>query len=71
MSQPRTITLVLDELDWDAIQSEFAKRQSRRDEDGPLLPDGESNLEGAMVAEIVRDLEEYRDLYEADHPRNL
>jgi hypothetical protein len=66
----RTITLVLDELDYDAIQNEFAKMQAIRDEDGPLLPDGESNLEGGMVAEIVRELNAYRSIWEAEHPRS-
>lgn len=62
----RTITLELDEDDWNAIQKEIAIRQSRRDKDGPLLPDGESNMVGAMLAEVVRDLEEYRAAWEGE-----
>lgn len=65
----REILLVLDEEDWDTIQSEFARRQASRIYDGeggtqPNLPEGESNDAGAMVAEMVRDLEEYRSLHE-------
>lgn len=66
----RTITLELDEDDWDTIQGEIARRQSRRDKHGPLLPDGDSNMIGAMLAEAVRDLEEYRALWEAEHDAN-
>lgn len=61
----RMILLELDEADWNTIQNEFASRQSDRMSDGkggtiPILPEGESNDAGAMVAEIIRDLEEYR-----------
>ncbi len=63
----RTITLELDEDDWDSIQGEIARRQVNRDKDGPLLPDGESNMVGAMLAEAVRDLQEYRAIWEAEH----
>lgn len=62
----RTITLELDELDYDCIQGEIARRQAFRDKDGPLLPDGESNMVGAMLAEAIRDLEEYRAAWEAE-----
>lgn len=65
---PRTITLVLDELDWDTVQSEIARSQAFRDKGGPLLPDGESNLAGAIIAEAIRNLEEYRAVWEAEHP---
>lgn len=61
----RTITLVLDDLDYDAVQAEFARRQLCRDAHGVILPDGESNLSGALVAEMIRDLRDYRDLFEA------
>lgn len=64
----RTILLELDQDDWDTIQNEFAKQQANRDEDGPLLPDGTSNLAGAMLAEAIRNLDEYRSLYNAEHP---
>jgi hypothetical protein len=44
------------------------------DPDGPpksgtILPDGESCLAGAILAECVRDLDEYRTLWDAEHPR--
>ncbi len=66
MTVPRRIILDLDEQDWDTIQAEFSRRQGGlRMSDGTLVsvPDGESNLAGAMLAEIVRDLNEYRDLF--------
>lgn len=59
----RRIELILDELDWDVIQNEMARSQACRDEDGPILPDGESNLPGAILAEAIRSLNEYRDLF--------
>lgn len=59
--------LELDEMDWDTIQREFARRQSVRDDSGTLLPDTDSNLAGAMIAEAIRDLQEYRDLWEQEH----
>jgi hypothetical protein len=68
----RVIELILDEADHDAVQREFAHRQaaSRKvDPHGPtILPDGTSNLAGALVAEMARDLEEYRQIYDRDHP---
>ena len=69
----REILLICDEDDWDAIQAEFARRQAHRMDDGnggtqPILPDGESNLAGAIVGEMARDLEDYRDFYDEQHP---
>lgn len=61
----RTITLVVDDDDFRDIQKEFTIRQAQR----RVLPDGESELAGAMVGEIVRDLWEYREFLEAEHPR--
>lgn len=64
----RRMTLELDEADYDAIQAEIARRQARSraiDPGGPtLLPDGESDLAGAILAECVRDLDDYRALHE-------
>jgi hypothetical protein len=65
----RQITLELDELDYDTIQGEFARQQQFRDDYGTILPDGESNLAGAMIAEAIRNCEEYRSIWEAEHPR--
>ena len=62
----RRIELILDELDWDVIQNEMARSQACRDEDGPILPDGESNLPGAILAEAIRSLNEYRSMYDAE-----
>ena len=69
MSKPRTftMTLTLDELDYAAIQKEIAGRQERSraiDPDGPtIVPDGNSCLAGAILAECCRDLIDYRDKY--------
>lgn len=64
--KPRTIVLELDEADYDTIQREIAHRQSRiRGVVGTLLPDGDSNLAGAIMAEVVRDLDEYRSMFDA------
>ena len=65
----RTIALELDEEDFDTIHAEFARQQQFRDKDGTLLPDGSSNLAGAMVAEAIRNLEEYRAIWEANNPK--
>ena len=64
----RQIILELDEDDWNTIQSEFARQQRCRDKDGVILPDGTSNLPGAMLAEAIRNLEEYRAMWEAANP---
>lgn len=63
----RQIILNVDDDDYDAIQQEFAKRQ-RLIAEGFDLPEGESDLPGAMVGEIVRELWEYEALWEAEHP---
>ncbi len=53
-TEQRVITLELDELDYGAIQEAFAMRQSFRDRAGCIMPDGDSNTAGALVAEICR-----------------
>jgi hypothetical protein len=59
--------LILDEDDYRDLQKEFSLRQSRcRDADGVMLPEGESNLPGALIGEIVRGLWDYRDLLNRD-----
>lgn len=45
----RTIILILDELDYDAVQTALAMRQGWR-----IMPLGTSNLPGSIVAEICR-----------------
>lgn len=64
----RRIELMLDPEDFDTIQTEILLRQTREqwddEEGGPVLPEGDSNLPGAILAEVVRDLDEYRALYE-------
>jgi hypothetical protein len=85
MAKTRQIILELDEDDYDAIQAEVARRQAVRwpsgnespglidvagpPKSGPILPDGESNTVGSILAEVVRDLEDYRAMFDATHPR--
>lgn len=64
----RELLLTLDEDDWNTIQNEIARQQTFRDDDGPILPDGDSNMPGAMIAEAIRNLEEYRAIWTAEHP---
>lgn len=58
--------LELDDLDYATIQKEIAYRQARSRRHYPesptLVPDGESCLAGALLAEVIRDLNEYRGL---------
>lgn len=56
MAKTRSIVLVLDELDYKAIKDELKLRDARP------LPGGESNKAGAKIAEMVRDIREYREL---------
>lgn len=66
----RQLVLELDELDWQTIHKYIADYQSRSAKilavDGKIgptiLPDGDSNLAGAIMAECVRDLIKYRHL---------
>lgn len=64
MSQ-RTILLLCDEADFNTIQNELAQRQAFRflDGSGPVIPDGDSNLPAVMMAEAIRDLNEYRSMF--------
>lgn len=66
----RTITLQLDEADWDTLQGEIASRQrrSRWPEGGTIVPNGESCLVGSLLAEAIRDLDEYRSMYNGTDP---
>ena len=70
----RRIELILDDLDFDTIQAEITHRQVRSRSIAPdsptILPDGDSNFAGAIMAEVVRDLNDYRALWEKDHPRD-
>jgi hypothetical protein len=60
LAKKHTVVLVLDEDDYRDFLKELSFR-GRRD-----LPEGESNFDGAHVGEMIRDLWEYRDLYESD-----
>ena len=65
----RTMVLTLDEDDYDTIQREIAQRQaSNHAHDGAMLPEGESGIAGAHLAEAIRDLDEYRALWKASNP---
>ena len=61
----KTMMLNLDDADFDAIQREITKRQlrSRWPGGGTVIPEGESCLAGALIAEAIRDLSEYRDMF--------
>lgn len=67
-----TMTLILDDLDYATIQTEIAERQKVAREHGfstlDHMPVGDSNIAGAVLAECIRDLNEYRDLWDAEHP---
>lgn len=64
----RQLLLELDEADWDAVQAYIADYQAASarvramsgGKGGAIVPDGDSNLAGAIMAECVRDLLEYR-----------
>lgn len=62
---PRRVELALDPDDFRDVMAELEFRRGRE------LPEGGSNDAGAHVAEIVRDLRDYRDMYDADHPRGV
>lgn len=53
----KTLTLILDELDHDAIRRALAIRQGWR-----ILPDGEGDIAGRLLAEICRGWEEMLDM---------
>ena len=67
-----TMTLTLDEDDYATVQNAITERQlgSRRvaPTEATILPDGESCLAGAIIAELIRDLNDYRAMWEASHP---
>lgn len=62
-----TITFTLDEKDSAVLHAEIARRQvrSRYPEGGVILPEGESCIGGALLAEAIRDLDEYRAIHRA------
>lgn len=75
----RQIILELDELDYDVVQGYIADFQAKSarihamsgvQSGEAILPDGESNMVGAIIAECVRDLLEYRELWDAEHGKD-
>jgi hypothetical protein len=50
----KTLTFYLDDLDADAVRRAIARRQTFRPGGELLLPAGESDLAGALLAEVCR-----------------
>lgn len=76
----RQIILELDDDDWQTVQDYIADFQaasakisamSGNGGSGTILPEGDSNLAGAIMAECVRDLLEYRQLFDAQRGDDL
>ena len=73
MKGNRQIVLDLDQLDYDVIAKEIANYQASSakiramsgGKGGAILPDGDSNLAGAIIAESIRSLVEYREMFDA------
>lgn len=69
----KRIVLEVDEDDYRDIVTEIAHYQAVRRRSHTtgelLLPDGESDIAGAIIGEIVRDLREYREHWERENPR--
>jgi hypothetical protein len=67
-----TMTLTLNELDYATIQKEIAEHQRVARSIGmatrDIIADGESCLAGALIAEALRDLVEYRQIWEVSNP---
>lgn len=63
----RPLILELDEADWETVQSFVADYQAKNHhrDGGTIVPEGESNLVGAIVAEAVRNMLEYRQMFAA------
>ncbi len=66
----RKILLELDEADAETVDGYIADYQARNQaaDGGTIVPDGDSNLAGAIMAECVRDLLEYRASWKAGNP---
>lgn len=60
-----TLTLYFDETDWATVKKEIEWRR------GNVQPDSNSDSIATMFAEMVRDLNDYRDLYDREHPKDL
>ena len=61
----RTIILECDDDDFDAIQQEITRGQLQDAAGFPAYGETDSNISGALVGEMVRNLREYRDIYES------
>lgn len=78
-TNPRSLVLVLDEPDWDTIHAYIADYQAASakvhamsgHKGGAILPDGDSNLAGAIMAECARNLLEYRSIWESENQEGL
>jgi len=60
----KQIVLELDKFDEVAVNRAIAHRQTFRDMQGCILPDGESNTVGAVIAEICRSWLDDRGMWE-------
>jgi hypothetical protein len=58
------LKLILDDLDYADVMQEIKLRKDQ----GRPLPDGESSVDAAHIAEIVRDLWDYREMFDAQRP---
>jgi len=68
----RTITIEVDELDEATILNTIAKYQAKSHAAGGenWLPEGESDIRGATLAEICRAYQEYHDTWKPRLPLN-
>ena len=63
------ITLELDDDDYATIMAEVELRRFQDAENGEsTMPDGDSDEIGAVIAEAIRDIDDYRAMYDRDHP---
>jgi len=71
MSEPKMIkmTLVLDESDYAVIQREITRYQRSHHATlgKTIIPDGDSGFSGAIVAELMRELDELRSMFDKDY----
>ena len=67
MSELKRIVLELDADDHKTV-TEFFANYGKFSDGELMLPEGDSNDEGAMVAEAIRGLQEYRAMVAANNP---
>lgn len=58
----KTIILKVDDLDYETIMGEICRHEATAP-----LPDADGgNINGRVIAEVIRNLNEYRDIYDED-----